>query len=84
MIKLKKRLLQGDALLKRAEELGVSQHGLCTEKLGNTNEAILQQRVIEAERQQREHRLWLIAVISAIASVFSALAAWLAVFSTSK
>jgi len=81
MIKHKKRLLQGEALLKRAEELGVSQHGLCTEKLGNINEALLQERVIEAEKSQREHRLWLIALISSVASAFSAIAAWVAVFS---
>ncbi len=80
MIKYKKRLLQGESLRKRAEELGVSQHGLCTEKLGNINEALLQERVITAERSQREHRLWVIALISAVASAFSAIAAWIAVF----
>lgn len=37
-------------------------------------------RIHEAARSIRESRLWLIALISAIASVFSALAAWFAVF----
>ncbi len=37
-------------------------------------------RIQEAARSIRESRLWLIALISAIASVFSALAAWFAVW----
>jgi PP-loop superfamily ATP-utilizing enzyme len=37
-------------------------------------------RIQEAARSIRESRLWLIALMSAIASVFSALAAWFAVF----
>ena len=36
-------------------------------------------RIQEAARSIRESRLWLIALISAIASLFSALAAWFAV-----
>jgi type IV secretory pathway component VirB8 len=39
----------------------------------------LQRRVIEAERSHRESRLWLIAVISSIASVISAATAIVAV-----
>ena len=80
MIKLSKRLLQGEALEKQAEELGVSQMdaGFAS---GLNNDAILQKRVIEAKRARREPWLWLIAFIASIASVFSALAAWYAVFS---
>gem|GEM_PF-1861277 len=36
-------------------------------------------RIQEAPRSIRESRLWLIALVSAIASLFSALAAWVAV-----
>ncbi|MCK4376800.1 MAG: hypothetical protein KAV97_01105 [Actinomycetia bacterium] len=36
-------------------------------------------RIINAERSNREEKLWIIAFISAIASVISALAAWIAV-----
>lgn len=36
-------------------------------------------RIINAERSNREEKLWIIALISAIASVISALAAWIAV-----
>jgi hypothetical protein len=39
----------------------------------------LQRRVTEAERGIRESRLWILAAISAVASVLSAIAAFLAV-----
>jgi len=39
----------------------------------------LQRRLINARRSKRESRLWLVAIISAVASVFSALAAIIAV-----
>lgn len=72
-----KRLPTGEALEQRAGELGVSFHSLATQA-GNDH-SILQQRVIEAERAIRESRLWIVALVSAIASLVSALAAWTAV-----
>ena len=36
-------------------------------------------KIIELERANREEKLWIIALLSAIASIFSALAAWYAV-----
>ena len=33
-------------------------------------------KIIELERANREEKLWIIALLSAIASIFSALAAW--------
>lgn len=36
-------------------------------------------RIRNAERSNREEKLWIIALVSAIASVISALAAWIAV-----
>ncbi|WP_152909278.1 hypothetical protein [Mariprofundus ferrooxydans] len=74
----KKSLLQGNELTKRAEELGVSLIELY-DVHGVRSEPELQRRVIEAERAERESRLWLIAVISSVASVFSAIAACIAV-----
>lgn len=73
-----KKLLQGKDLRKRASELGVSSLELSDTK-GNISEPELQRRVIEAERSLREHRLWIIALSSAIASIISAIAAWYAV-----
>jgi hypothetical protein len=72
-----KKLLTGHALEQRARELGVSFHSLATSS-GNDH-SILQQRVIEAERAIRESKLWIVALVSAIASAISALAAWTAV-----
>ena len=74
----KLRLLSGDELKKRAEELGVSFQELWDTN-GIMSEPELQRRVMEAERSLRESKMWLIAVISAIASIVSALAAWAAV-----
>lgn len=74
---MKKKLPQGDALTKRAENLGVSLHA--TVNGTGQDDAILQERVMAAEKHEREHRLWIIALISAIASLISALAAWCAI-----
>ena len=81
-----KKLLTGDALRVRAEELGVitSGDGLVTIPGKGTiplpaPDYELQRRVLEAERHLREHRLWLVAMVSAVASAISAVAAWLAI-----
>jgi hypothetical protein len=71
------KLLTGDALEKRAKKLGVSFHALAN-STGNDH-SILQNRVIEAEKHIRESRLWIFALFSAIASVISAISAWVAV-----
>lgn len=79
-----KKLPQRDALKKRCKELGIECSGL---EIGQKNsgehwkvyEFELQRKVIETERSIREHRLWIIALISAIASVVSAIIALLAV-----
>lgn len=68
--------LQGEELTNQAIKLGVS-----FDQLGNPrNNAELQRRVSDALRSNREHRLWIIALVSSIASVVSAVAAWFAVF----
>ena len=79
-----KKLLQGDELEKRALELGVDIQGsaITQSSMGRqkrADDSELQRRVIETERSHRESRLWLIAVISSIASVISAATAIVAV-----
>jgi len=66
-------------VLKLAQELGVSTHGTLNPNTGQHNIPELQSRIINAQRAIREGRLWWVAIISAIASMFSALAAWIAV-----
>ena len=73
-----KKLLQGEELKKRAKELGVIEENDLRSKYFIT-EPVLQRRVQEVERSIREGHLWIIALISAIASVGSAIAAILAV-----
>ena len=66
-------------VLKLAQELGVSTHGTLNPKTGRSDIPELQTRIINAQRAKREGRLWWVALISAVASMFSALAAWIAV-----
>ncbi len=75
------KLPTGDELRDRANKLGVDlkhEIGLPPQTFP-APENVLQRRVIEAERHLREQRLWVIAVISSVASIISALAAWTAV-----
>jgi hypothetical protein len=78
-------LLEGVELEKRAHELGVDISGdirtqSSSGRAPRAPDYELQRRVIEAERRNRESRLWVLAVVSAIASVVSALTAFWAVF----
>ena len=66
-------------VLKLAKEYGVSTHGTLKTASGLSNIPELQSRIINAQRAIREGRLWWVALISAIASMFSLLAAWVAV-----
>jgi len=80
-----KKILEGEALEQHACELGVDiQGGPITQSISGRHKRAddheLQKRVIEAERSIRESKLWMIALISAIASVVSALTALLAVY----
>ena len=80
-----KRILEGEALEQRARELGVDiQAAPITQSISGRHKRAddheLQKRVIEAERSIRESKLWIIALISAIASAASALIALLAVY----
>jgi hypothetical protein len=78
------KLLEGDALEKRAQQLGLDIQGdYITQSVSGRHkrapDSELQRRVIEAERAIRENRLWWIALISALASVISAATAIIAV-----
>ncbi|MFA6322870.1 MAG: hypothetical protein WCX71_05385 [Candidatus Buchananbacteria bacterium] len=73
----------GDELVEEAKELGLSEDGWYEKTpspfvAGSFREAALQARVREAKKARRENHLWIIAMISAIASLFSAIAAWIA------
>ncbi len=64
----------------KAEQLGVAVWDYDSNgKWVKFQEAIVQQRVLEAERFRRESRLWIMAVVLAGASVLSAAAAIIAV-----
>ena len=81
-----KKLLEGQALEKRARELGCDIQGdpIAQSVSGRNKKACdseLQKRVIEAERSIRESIIWILALLSAIASVVSAITAIIAVIS---
>lgn len=65
-------------LKKFGKELGISTKHLETGTSGD--EESLLERIYDGIRLKREHGLWIIAVISALISVISAIAAWTAVF----
>lgn len=66
-----------------AQDLGCSLDSTYEVLAGNLPpkhlEHVVIQRIREAARGQREERLWLVALISAVSSALSALAAWCAV-----
>ena len=79
------KLLEGDELERRCRELGIDTQGAprTQSSSGNSPRASdheLQRRLIEAQRSIRESRLWLVALVSAIASVVSAATALVTVF----
>ncbi len=79
------KLLQGAELEQRCTELGISIEGppRTQSSSGSSPRASdfeLQRRLFEAERSRREARLWLVALISSVASVLSAAVALVAIF----
>jgi len=72
----------GEDLKREARELGLSEDNWYEQRdhsvssTGKFREAAVQARVREAKRARRESRLWIVALISALASLFSAIAAW--------
>lgn len=79
----------GDELEKRCRDLGVDTTGEPrTQSVSGSrpraSDFELQRRLLEAERSARESKLWVVALVSAVASVVSAVAAWVAVVMVGK
>ena len=76
------KLQKGEREIKLKEYLislgGTTARSLNSET-GRSVEDIIVSRIINLERSHREEKLWIIALLSAIASILSALAAWFAV-----
>ena len=72
-----KKLPRGEKLEKLAEKYGITNHSSATNT--GTDDSILQERLIRYLESKRNSRMWVVALLSAIASVASALAAWYAV-----
>jgi hypothetical protein len=87
--KIKKIMTMSDkekrevALRSLANQLGCSLSSTYTSDGKHLEDEIIR-RIQEAARSFRESRLWWIAFVSAIASAFSALAAWFAVWKASQ
>lgn len=73
-----RRVPTRERLTETAKKLGVSMDALYS-GTGILDEPELQRRVLEASRARRESWLWLLAFLSALASVASAAAAWVAI-----
>ncbi len=80
-----KKIPTGRELEQLAESLGVDTQGpprtrSSSGRAPKADDYELQRRVIEASRAIRESRYWIVALVSAIASVVSAIGALVAVF----
>lgn len=88
---MKSKILSGHELIDQANKLGVSIYrDDANVPIGTkpiiapiVSEFEIQRRVMEAERHIREHRLWIVAVISGVIALISAIAAWASVFVSS-
>ena len=69
-------VLRGDALLNRANQLGVSLKHI-HDSNGGLLEPELQRRVLDAEKAIRERRGYVVAVTAAVIAGVSAIAAWM-------
>ena len=70
---------RGVELKKYLISLGGTTTRTLNAETGRTVEDIIVSRIISLERAHREEKLWIIALLSAIAIILSALAAWFAV-----
>ncbi len=74
-----------DDLIKKAKKLGIpTNSGIYKPTDAAWNELAitdyeLHRRIREEQRHRREHRLWIVAVISAATALLSAVAAWWAI-----
>ena len=70
---------RGVELKKYLISLGGTTTRTLNAETGRPVEDIIVSRIIDLERSYREEKLWIIALLAAIASILSALAAWFAV-----
>ena len=70
-----------DGLDKLIDKLGIT-HDSATTNVGE-DRSIMQARILAMLSERRNSSLWVIALLSAIASIISALAAWYAVAKSS-
>ena len=84
---MQKYILTGHELVERANQLGICIYrddanipiGAKPIMAPVVSEFEIQRRVMEAERHLREHRLWIVAAVSAVIALASGIAAWAAV-----
>ena len=74
----------GEELVRRCQQLGIDITGeprthSAAGSRPRASDFELQRRLIETERFGRDRKLWVVALVSAVASVISAFAAWFAV-----
>ena len=75
-----------DKLLAEAQKLGIPTNSNIYKPRSDAYSELqitdweLHRRIQEEKRNLREQKLWIVAIVSAVASVISALAAWAAVF----
>lgn len=78
-----KKLPEGDELTSKCEESGIDLTGdPITGSISGrrkADQAELQKRLLNFYAHKRNERLWIIALLSSIASVLSAVAAWIAI-----
>lgn len=70
---------QGTALIKEAEKMGVAVDGIYGPNKDYVREGALQQRIRNAKNTKYAQLTWVIALVSAVASLISAIAAWTAI-----
>jgi len=74
-----KKLPRGADLWKKCDELGIICHYTSEKGDKTVPDLELQNKIIEMEKHIREEKLWIVALVSAIASVASAITALIAV-----
>lgn len=80
------KLPTGNELRRKCEEIGISLIPLSGEALSDhatISDWALQRRHLTFMREWRDSKLWIVALVSAVASAASALAAWIAVWHSS-
>jgi hypothetical protein len=77
-----KKLPEGEALRKRAKELGIDVDNEWNPSAMShaVSDGEIQARILAFEEQRRQDRLWIVAVVSSAAAVISSVTALVALF----